>query len=221
MSTNDWPGILGDFEHLGRPDQPSHQYKEESYEHCTTALESYHHAAHALIYADDDSIKFKFYPARAAIMMQMRCDGYVGFPGGMVDDGENIEAAVNRELREEIGLNLKKYEITKEDHFMSQVSEFKKLCLHFYVKKVTLEEFFEIEMDCLRAPDHGTEVMGALRVPLYTMGDGMRGLPVFLANQFIGNARQQLITALLKLGIMTEDEVIKVLKGTEMFKSSL
>ena len=35
--------------------------------------------------------------------MQMRFDGTLGFPGGVVDEGESPEEAVSRELSEELG----------------------------------------------------------------------------------------------------------------------
>ena len=37
--------------------------------------------------------------------MQMRFDGTLGFPGGVVDEGESPEEAVSRELSEELGNN--------------------------------------------------------------------------------------------------------------------
>lgn len=43
------------------------------------------------------------------------------------------------------------------------------------------------------------------------MGDGVRGLPVFLKNQFIGNSRIQLLYTLEKLGIMKKNEIERAL----------
>ena len=51
------------------------------------------------------------------------------------------------------------------------------------------------------------QTLGFLRVPLYTMPDKRRGLPIFLANQFSGNARMQLIGAIEKFNIMTKEEL--------------
>ena len=38
--------------------------------------------------------------------MQMRFDGKLGFPGGLVEPGEDIVAGLNRELVEEINLDI-------------------------------------------------------------------------------------------------------------------
>lgn len=51
------------------------------------------------------------------------------------------------------------------------------------------------------------QVLGTVRVPLYTMGDGFRGFPTFLTNSFIGNARLQLLYSLKHLNILTDEEI--------------
>lgn len=51
------------------------------------------------------------------------------------------------------------------------------------------------------------QVLGWIRVPLYTMADGYNGFPAFLENNFVGNAREQLLEGLIKTGVMTRDEV--------------
>lgn len=47
-----------------------------------------------------------------------------------------------------------------------------------------------------------SQVLGLVRVPLYTLRDGVGGLPAFLENSFIGAAREQLLEALQDLGLM-------------------
>lgn len=92
--------------------------------------------------------------------MQMRFDGFIGFPGGLVDDGENPVEAVNRELQEEIGLDLSKISISEKDHSVSHFNRGKKLVLHFFVKEISYPEFKEIEYAAIRSGDYGTEVRG-------------------------------------------------------------
>lgn len=50
-------------------------------------------------------------------------------------------------------------------------------------------------------------MLGTVRVPLYTLGDHYRGLPVFLKHKFIGCSRDQLIAALTTLNILTPEEI--------------
>lgn len=52
-------------------------------------------------------------------------------------------------------------------------------------------------------------------MPLFTMSDGVRGFPAFLANKFAGNARSELLLGLLKTNILTRDEVSIALKACE------
>ncbi|XP_042202315.1 U8 snoRNA-decapping enzyme-like [Callorhinchus milii] len=51
------------------------------------------------------------------------------------------------------------------------------------------------------------QVMGTIRVPLYTLRDGFGGLPAFLTNTFIGNAKEQLIYALRTLKLLSEEAI--------------
>lgn len=49
--------------------------------------------------------------------------------------------------------------------------------------------------------------MGVVRVPLFTMGDGLRGFPAFLGNQFAGNARSELLYGLEKAQLLSNEEL--------------
>lgn len=59
--------------------------------------------------------------------------------------------------------------------------------------------------------------MGPVRVPLFTLGDGQRGLPIFLANNFAGNAKDELLLALEKTNILTKDEIETAQKASKDF----
>lgn len=45
-------------------------------------------------------------------------------------------------------------------------------------------------------------MLGLVRVPLYTLRDGVGGLPAFLENSFIGTAREQLLEAIQDLELV-------------------
>ena len=91
--------------------------------------------------------------------MQMRFDGLIGFPGGLVDPGEDLLTALNRELHEEIGLDLQKFSFEEDSHVLSCYHEKKNLVLHFYAKDLNLEDFQSIERQNLTAAEYGIEVI--------------------------------------------------------------
>ncbi|XP_031950830.1 uncharacterized protein LOC116437283 isoform X2 [Corvus moneduloides] len=58
------------------------------------------HACHVLLHAP---LPAGAPPPGHAVLMQLRFDGRFGFPGGLAEPGEPLEAALERELREELG----------------------------------------------------------------------------------------------------------------------
>ncbi|XP_068834425.1 U8 snoRNA-decapping enzyme [Capricornis sumatraensis] len=161
------------------------------------------HACHAMLYAPDPGLLFGRIPLRYAVLMQMRFDGRLGFPGGFVDlrDG-SLEDGLNRELGEELGEAAAAFRVERADYRSSHAGSRPRVVAHFYTKLLTLEQLTAVEMGAPRAGDHGLEVLGLVRVPLYTLRDGVGGLPAFLENTFIGNAREQLLEAVQNLGLL-------------------
>lgn len=96
----------------------------------------------------------------------MRYDGYLGFPGGLVNANEDYVTAVNRELVEEINFDTKIHLVNQDDHVISHWSKKKNLVLHFYKLKVTMSELIEIEKRALLAKDYGSEVITLLSIML-------------------------------------------------------
>ncbi|XP_045166582.2 U8 snoRNA-decapping enzyme-like [Mercenaria mercenaria] len=175
-------GMLVDCESYGRHGDTKHDYKIISYEDAKTQYKEHMHASHGMLYAKNDFILWDLYSTKAAILMQLRFDGLLGFPGGLVDPGEDPVTGLNREMHEEIALDLNKHSFKDENHSVTFLHEKKKLVLHFYIKEVTLEEFKGIEEKCPQAHEYGIETLGSFRPPLFTMGDNFRGFPTFLCN---------------------------------------
>ncbi|CAE1138268.1 NUDT16 [Acanthosepion pharaonis] len=168
-----------------------------------------------MIFCRDESVLWTLYKRRAKVLMQLRFDGVIGFPGGLVDNGEGPIEAVNRELLEEAGISNDKCQIKASDHLISHYHKPKNLVLHFFTKEVSPKEFQAIEKGVMEAEDYGVETCGIIQPPLYTMGDGIRGLPAFLSNKFCGNARQQLLYALQTCKILEGKEIDKALLASQ------
>lgn len=66
------------------------------------------------------------------------------------------------------------------------------------------------------------QVLGLVRVPLYTQKDRVGGLPNFLSNAFVSTAKYQLLFALKVLNMMPEDKLAEALAAsTEKQKKAL
>ncbi|KAM9014871.1 tudor-interacting repair regulator protein isoform 2-T2 [Ara ararauna] len=148
------------------------------------------HSCHAMLYAPNPGMLFGRIPLRYAVLMQMRFDGLLGFPGGFVD---------------------RRY-WSLEDEGPHRV------VAHFYARQLTLEELHTIEISAVHSRDHGLEVMGMVRVPLYTQKDRMGGLPNFLANSFVGTAKFQLLFALKILNMVPEEKLAEAVAATQKLK---
>ncbi|XP_045712896.1 U8 snoRNA-decapping enzyme [Phyllostomus hastatus] len=169
---------------------------------------NWRHACHALLYAPDPGLLFRRIPLRYAILMQMRFDGRLGFPGGFMElqDG-SLEDGLNRELIEELGEAAAAFRVERANYRSSHAASGPRVVAHFYAKCLTLEQLTAVEKGAPFAKDHGLEVLGLVRVPLYTLRDGVGGLPTFLENAFIGAAREQLLEVLKDLGLLESDSV--------------
>lgn len=66
------------------------------------------------------------------------------------------------------------------------------------------------------------QVLGLVRVPLYTQKDRVGGFPNFLSNAFISTAKYQLLFALKVLNMMPEEKLAEaVAAATEKQKKAL
>lgn len=62
------------------------------------------------------------------------------------------------------------------------------------------------------------QVMGIVRVPLYTMSNMYNGLPAFLNNKFAGTAKQQLLLSLHHVKLLSEEEISEVILKSQNLK---
>lgn len=182
-----------------------------SYELALGLDKSYKHASHAFLWARNDG-KLWSYDLKASIMMQLRFDGHIGFPGGFIDpEDPTWEDGLNRELCEELNLQKETFQLNKTNYLFSNIDKLRMNVLHFYAKEFSMQDFNQIELDSMKSKDFGGEVMGIIRPPLYqTFRD--RGFSIFIKNQFIGNALMQLLKAVVFLKIMNLEEIKIALK---------
>ncbi len=108
------------------------------------------------------------------VLMINRWDGKIGFPGGHVDEGEDILVALKRELKEEINYNL------TETPVLVNVIEAPTTILHFYALEVSsISTMKNIVRAAVMADHFGSEVTGTFIQHLMTYKDG-KGLETFL-----------------------------------------
>ncbi|XP_067303413.1 U8 snoRNA-decapping enzyme [Pseudorasbora parva] len=179
--------------------------------------EGFRHACHIMLYGDSSAELFGKTPIKHIVLMQMRFDGLLGFPGGLVNPSkETLEAGLSRELHEEVGVAVP---VGVDDHVSSCLSpSCPQLITHFYIKKMTESELKEIERAAVTtATDHGLEVLGMVRVPLYFLKNG-GGLPYFLSHSFISNSRAQLLSALKHCRLLSHGELEKAVRQAEQMR---
>ena len=112
---------------------------------------------------------------------------------------------MNREVDEEMGVGNPK--IVPKDWMTSCWCPDDKILLHFFCKEITEQEFYNLEQNGLKAREYGVEVLGLIRVPLYCRKRNNGGFPMFLKNNFAGNARANLLDTLVIKQILTKDEI--------------
>lgn len=148
----------------------------------------------------DDHIKSVKCPA---IIMIDRWDGRMGFPGGTVNEGEDLLDALVREVKEEIGINV------KPDKVRPIASHEWKIATHLYGLEVQEAEFLHIYYHILNnfsrsillhAYEEGdkshfmSEITGIKIIPLVQHAG--KGINLFLQNCFAGSAKNELLIML-------------------------
>lgn len=134
------------------------------------------------------------------VIMLDRWDGRSGFPGGTLESGESLIDALMREVKEEIGINIRPNKV----HGIA--SHEWKIVTHLYGLKVTEMEFFHLFYHILNnfsrsillhsyeEPDEShfmSEITGIKIVPLVEHHG--KGINKFLDNSFAGTSREDLL----------------------------
>lgn len=185
------------------------------------------HAAHCLIF----SVHKEQEPGGGKdcqffALMQVRSDGMIGFPGGHVDEDEEISRSgivggLNRELVEEMNLPSTHHVPVQDflDHYVcSHHNVPANLVCHFFQQQVQPHELPRIEILTATARDFPSESLGVFRVPVFWKEDSSGNKEFrkkenqeFWSNlvkyPFCGNACDQLVTALLCLNIIDQEFV--------------
>jgi ADP-ribose pyrophosphatase YjhB (NUDIX family) len=168
-------------------------------------------ACHVAVWAQVDYKLWGQLPAGHAILMQMRFDGLLGFPGGLVDkvEGalEDLATAANRELAEELSTNVR---VNDDDYLGCIYLPDEAICTHLFEKRVSAAVLDELERDALSAHDR-FEVCGTLRCPCYALparangGVSNKGFGLFIQQRFAGNAKQQLLRLVRDRDLVSKD----------------
>lgn len=82
----------------------------------------------------------------------------LGFPGGVLDEGETPDHACSRECWEELGVHKAELTITPDDHVFTHYSQKTHMVLHFFAKEILLDLFHGIESKVPLSKDWGNEV---------------------------------------------------------------
>ncbi|XP_053377057.1 U8 snoRNA-decapping enzyme-like isoform X2 [Mercenaria mercenaria] len=157
-------GNLAKYAPYGRHGDTKNDFTIIPRQEAYTKYFDYEHVAHAMFYARDDRVLWYKQPARAAVLMQMRFDERLGFPGGHVNNGEDTVTGLNRKMQEKIGLDINRYGFTENNYVVTYIHDKKKFVLHFFAKKISSEELKDIECNCVYAQEYGRESFSGSRL---------------------------------------------------------
>jgi len=137
------------------------------------------------------------------VIMIDRWDGRMGFPGGTADEGESLLEALEREIKEEIGIQVcipKVHEIASHEwkigtHFYGmEVSEMEFMHIYYHIlnnfaRSILLHTYQEGDKSRFLSETTGIKI-----VPIVSHNG--KGIDHFMSNAFAGSAREDLIVLL-------------------------
>lgn len=122
------------------------------------------------------------------VLMQLRWDGTLGFPGGLVNKGEDLIKALMRESEEELAFIINKKPI-KEIKPLSTYAD-DSIDIHSYYLEVNYEEIKKVQQNSFLAKHFYSENQGCI-LPQIADFEG-KGIKSFLTNKFYLTAREEL-----------------------------
>lgn len=135
-------------------------------------------------YAVDDEVPL--------VLMQLRWDGTIGFPGGKVDGSETHMQALARELEEEINFDIRQF-ISSADfsHLVSYYNAEDDIDIHCYALKVSDRQLSRILLCAQQTTSHKAEVGGVFAIQIRDYGE-KGGFKEFRKNNFKASAGLEL-----------------------------
>ncbi|MBC8062890.1 MAG: NUDIX hydrolase [Clostridiaceae bacterium] len=122
------------------------------------------------------------------VLMQLRWDGTLGFPGGLVNKGEDLIQAVIRESKEEFAFIINE-KSSKEIKLLSTYAD-ESINIHSYYLEISYEKIKEIQRNSTGAKHFYSENQGCI-LPQIADFKG-RGIKKFLTNNFYLTAKEEL-----------------------------
>ena len=129
-------------------------------------------------------------------LMQLRWDGYIGFPGGKVDKGETLLEAIQREVEEEVGYWMDQEEFIPFLTFSNDISN-----IHSFICKVDIETLKLIQSDGAPKCAHFLAENCGCILPHLMEYAHKKGISQFLNNNFIATAKMELQEFIKYIGI--------------------
>lgn len=129
------------------------------------------------------------------VLMMLRWDGYLGFPGGKVDAGESLLQGVQREAKEEINFKL---DPDKANLFCSlapitfgdtPVDRH----IHCFQYELAQRELFDVIAYSQYSGSFLEECQGCVAVQVARFDDGKGGIDEFLKHNFKTTAKLELV----------------------------
>jgi U8 snoRNA-decapping enzyme len=135
------------------------------------------------------------------VLMLMRWDGCIGFPGGNVDPGEDLSGAVLREAMEEINYDLDPVRVRPLCSFAPEGKE-PAMHIHCFECPITQDEMVAAISGAPLAEHFLAETQGCFAVQVARFKGGV-GIDDYLKHNFKATAKMELEALIKKHGWIT------------------